>query len=147
MEEKFEFALDGSLNISGKIDRLDITPQGALVTDYKYSANVKARLDDPNLLQAPLYLLAAERAFGLKPARMDYVGLKGGIKVVGWELPFPDGFLEQAIEKTLRAAGEIRAGRIEPAPADPARCRYCDCRDVCRIETHKAAVVEEAEGA
>jgi CRISPR/Cas system-associated exonuclease Cas4 (RecB family) len=117
------------------------------VTDYKYSpaAKVESRAEDPNLLQAPLYMLAAERAFGLRAAGMDYVGLKGSVEVAGWKAPLPEGFFERAVERTLRAVEEIRAGRVEPAPADPGPCRYCDYRDACRVDARKAAV--EAEGA
>ncbi len=64
MEEKFLFRLDESLAISGKIDRLDTAPDGrAYVIDYKYSdaQSTKDKVKDENLLQAPLYLMAAER--------------------------------------------------------------------------------------
>ena len=38
MEEAFEFDLTESIRIAGKIDRLDIAPDGTVfVTDYKYS--------------------------------------------------------------------------------------------------------------
>ena len=52
-------------------------PDGtAYVVDYKYSnaQNTKGRRDNPNLLQAPLYLMAVEQFFGLK-----------GPKVIGFE--------------------------------------------------------------
>ena len=80
---------------------------------------------------------------------MDYIGLKSGVNPIGWEAPFPEGFFEQAIEKTLRAVDQIRGGRIEPDPADPGRCRYCDCRDACRIDARKATLRADAavEGA
>jgi ATP-dependent helicase/DNAse subunit B len=148
MEEKFEFALDASLAISGKIDRLDVAADGAAyVVDYKYSnaQNTKGRRDNPNLLQAPLYLMAVEKFFGLKAAGMYYIGLKGGVEQAGWsaaELP-PD-WLDQSRERTLAIVEQIRAGRMEVAPADRDKCRFCDCADVCRIEI---ARVETAEGA
>jgi hypothetical protein len=40
---------------------------------------------------------------------------------------------------------EIRRGRVEIVPADRDSCRFCDARDVCRIEV--AAATAEAEGA
>jgi hypothetical protein len=121
------------------------------VIDYKDSAaqRTKGRLKDENLLQAPLYMMAAERAFGVTPDGMFYVGLKGGIEYVGWShsgilssLPLPDNWLEIAERRTLQAMHEIRAGRVEVAPANPANCRFCDCRDVCRV--NPAAVIEIA---
>jgi ATP-dependent helicase/DNAse subunit B len=149
MEEKFEFALDDSLRISGKIDRLDVAADGtAFVVDYKYSnaQNTKGRRDNPRLLQAPLYLLAVEKFFALKAAGMYYIGLKGGVETAGWSAAeLPAGWLDQAREETLRIVGEIRSGCIDVRPYDRDKCRFCDCADVCRIEIAQPAA--EAEGA
>jgi ATP-dependent helicase/DNAse subunit B len=155
-EEKFRFPLDGSIEVSGKIDRLDTGPDGrAYVIDYKYSRaeKTKEKLTNENLLQAPLYVMAAEKVFGVQPAGMFYVGLKGG-KVVyaGWSetgmldsVPVPPNWLGDAAERSLQIVSEIRAGRIEVVPANPDNCRWCDFRDVCRIEAERAVGI--AEGA
>jgi hypothetical protein len=79
---------------------------------------------------------------------------------VGWSnagllksLPIPEDWLETAERRTLQAMQEIRAGRVEVAPADPADCRFCDCRDICRVnlgaevELETEAEAELAEGA
>jgi ATP-dependent helicase/DNAse subunit B len=160
MEEKFVFPLDDSLQISGRIDRLDVAPDGsAFAIDYKYSRaqRTRERLTNENLVQAPLYLMAAEKVFGVKPAGMYYVGFKGGIVYAGWNGgqveglpdgdPFPPGWLEHAGERTLQVVEKIRSGRIEVDPADTGNCRFCDCRDVCRVETRPGAVVGEEEEA
>ena len=156
-EEKFSFALADSVQIAGKIDRLDTAPDGrAYVIDYKYSAaaGIPRKLEDPNLLQAPLYLAAAQRSFGLEPAGMFYAGLKGGVRYAGWAegespmkggVPFPENWLEQTGERALAAVAEIRSGRVEPFPANIEKCEYCDFRDVCRVAA--SAEAEEAEGA
>jgi ATP-dependent helicase/DNAse subunit B len=136
MEEKFAFRLDESIEIAGKIDRLDTAPDGrAYVIDYKYSGaqSTKEKVKDESLLQAPLYLMAAEEFFGLKPAGMFYVGLKGGVVYAGWK-EIPEGWLERKKEQTLQVVADIRAGRVDVAPANPDKCRYCDFRDVCRVE-------------
>jgi ATP-dependent helicase/DNAse subunit B len=138
MEEKFEFPLDDSLTISGKIDRLDVAADDtAYVVDYKYSnaQHTKGRRDNKNLLQAPLYLLAVEKFFGLKAAGMYYIGLKGGFQPAGWEASElePD-WLDQARTRTLAIVEQIRAGHVDVAPSDRDKCRFCDCADVCRIE-------------
>ncbi len=146
-EQQFEFALNDSLTIAGKIDRLDLSDDGrAWVTDYKYSRSVKAKVEDRNLLQAPLYLIGAQRVFGVAPAGMQYVGLKAGVEVAGWEDgEFPEGFFENAEIRTLQAVEQIRGGTIAPSPADPAKCGFCDYRDVCRFETRAGeAMVEGA---
>jgi ATP-dependent helicase/DNAse subunit B len=148
-EEKFEFALDDSLAISGKIDRLDVAADGtAYVVDYKYSnaQNTKGRRNNPNLLQAPLYLMAVEKFFGLKAAGMYYIGLKGGVEPAGWEsAELPADWLDESRAWTLAIVDQIRAGRIEVAPSDRDKCRFCDCADVCRIEIAQPETA--AEGA
>jgi ATP-dependent helicase/DNAse subunit B len=156
-EKEFIFTLQPGLELSGRIDRIDVAPDGkAYVVDYKYSAaqRTKARRKDENLLQAPLYFLAAKEAFGVEPDGVFYVGMKGGVEYVGWS---HSGFLEseripadwvsRAQARTVQAALEIRAGRIEVLPSNPAHCRFCDCRDVCRVPTGHVAALEAAEGA
>jgi len=51
-----------------------------------------------------------------------------------------------AVKRSLEIVSQIRAGRIEVAPANPDNCRWCDYRDVCRIEAQRA-IVTIAEGA
>jgi ATP-dependent helicase/DNAse subunit B len=150
-EEKIRYALAEDTEIRGKIDRLDEAPDGrAFVFDYKYSnaQNTKKKLEDERLLQAPLYLMGAAEQFGVTPAGVFYVGLKGGVEYVGWsnsgELasqPMPEDWFARTRERAQRAVEEIRGGRIEVKPADRESCRYCQCRDVCRIEVPLAAVV------
>ena len=155
-EQAFEFALE-TVGVRGKIDRLDVSPDGrAYVIDYKYSAaqRTKHRLDDQNLLQAPLYVMAAERAFGTRPDGMFYVGLKGGVVYAGWSdqavgeiagEPIPEGWLENAGRRTLRVVEEIRAGRVEAAPSNLENCRFCDYRDVCRVSLAAALPASQTE--
>jgi putative RecB family exonuclease len=141
-----EYALTDSVTVRGKIDRLDVTPDGrATVIDYKYSnaQNTKAKLENENLLQAPLYLMAAERQFGLQPEAMYYIGLKGAVEYAQWEAL--EGWQARAVEKTLRIVEEIRGGRIAVEPVDVDKCRFCDAKDICRNEIGAAAAV--AEGA
>ena len=150
-EEKVRCALSAGIELRGKIDRLDEAPDGrAFVFDYKYSnaQNTKKKLDDERVLQAPLYLMCAAEQFGVRPAGVFYVALKGGVEYVGWsssgELgsqPMPEEWLTSARERAARAVEEIRAGRIDVKPADRDACRFCECRDVCRIDVPVAAVV------
>jgi RecB family exonuclease len=153
-EIKFDLPLAEGLEIKGRIDRLDVAPDGrAFVLDYKYSAapRVKDKLKNENLMQAPLYMLAAQH-LNFRPAGMFYVGLKGGIEYAGWSddgrmdsLALPEEWLETTRERTLRMVEEIRGGRVEIVPADRDSCRFCDAKDVCRIEV--ATATAEAEGA
>ncbi len=149
-EKEFEFALNPGLKIHGRIDRLEISPSNeALVIDYKYSSadKLKRRVEESeegNLVQGGLYLLAAERAFHLKPAGMRYCGLKKEVSWVGWPLGTPPEELRGRMDAAARRAAEaheaILAGRVEAHPADPKKCDWCDYRDACRVETIAAEI-------
>jgi ATP-dependent helicase/DNAse subunit B len=151
-EEKFQFQLNDSLAISGRIDRIDTDEEGAAyVIDYKYSApeQVKKKRNG-NQLQGPLYLLAAENQFDFRPAGMFFVALKGGVEYIGWSEsglvgsnPIPPAWSETP-ERVTQIAAQIRQGRIAPMPADPKTCGYCDSRDICRIEVTQAPEFAEA---
>lgn len=153
VEEEFEFELRDGLTIRGRIDRLELGTDGqALVIDYKYSAQVKGRVreaESGGSVQGGLYMLAAEKAFGLDPIGMLYCGLKRGVKWEGWHAPVAG--LEQvgeavtgerirelmggAEQRALETREGILAGRIEVHPADTKKCDWCDYRDICRRET------------
>ena len=146
-EYSFEMAVDDSLLVRGRIDRIDKLPDGrALIVDYKYSAaaNVAAKMDKATLLQPGLYALAAERALGLKPAGVFYFGLKDKVKVVGWSdppgvfgiktEPLTREWIDGVVQIARTAADQIREGRIAPMPASLELCRLCDFRDVCRYD-------------
>jgi RecB family exonuclease len=152
IEVDFRYELAPGLEVRGRIDRLDRSPDGrAYIVDYKYSK--KDYTKNELLLQGPLYLLAAERYFHLQPGAMYYCGVRDRVKYSGWcdetapvaVQPITPEWMEAAIATTMQAAAEIRAGRIEPRPADPDACRYCDFKDVCRIDVVAASTL--AEGA
>jgi len=147
LEEKFEMPV-GDWVLAGKIDRLDEAADGrAYVIDYKYSRaeNTRKRLKDENLLQAPLYLMAARRCFHVEPAGMFYIGLKGGIEYAGWSEPplmdsdpLPPDWIAETERRAIAIVGEIRSGRVEVLPANRDHCRFCDAQDICRIEVGQA---------
>ncbi|MEP7354526.1 MAG: PD-(D/E)XK nuclease family protein [Acidobacteriota bacterium] len=158
----FEMPLTDALSIRGIIDRVDInaaiaserTP--ALVIDYKYSAGSKIRerieeSADGNMVQAGLYMLAAREAFGLDPIGMLFCGLKKGVTWDGWHLDAPgieaggkctpdvlEGMMLQAREQALVVHQGVLSGRIAPEPTDKIKCRWCDLKDICRIETSQS---------
>jgi RecB family exonuclease len=155
-EHEFTFALSESLKVAGRIDRIDTAPDGrAYVIDYKYSGaqRVKTRRNADNL-QAPLYWIGAEKGLGVTPVGMFFIGLKGGVEYLGWSEdglipadPMPQDWLERTSERVLHMVEEMRQGRVVPAPANADSCRFCDTRDVCRIEVGAASVEGTAEGA
>ena len=80
LEYAFETEIDG-VTVRGRIDRVDTWNGHALVRDYKSGKTAASyRVDaweTENRLQAPLYMLAAQREQGLEPAGAVYVPLAG----------------------------------------------------------------------
>lgn len=155
VEETFEFTLRRGLRLSGRIDRLDVDSRNrALVIDYKYSAagKLKERIDSSaagDAVQAGVYLMAAQRHFKMKPAGMLFCHVKKGVNWGGWHYDLRDlgdvgearteaafGELIQNAEQTvLRVHDEIVSGKIDVHPTDSEKCRWCEYRDICRVET------------
>ena len=154
VEQEFLFPLNPLLSIRGRIDRLDVGPaQQALVIDYKYSAAARIRDRVENTegsgVQGGLYLAAARKHFGLEPAGMLFCGLRKEVAWGGWHIPLPglerigesstrarlQELMEDALAKAEETFAAITSGRVAPQPADESKCRWCDFRDVCRIET------------
>ena len=94
---------------------------------------MKAKLENPNLLQAPLYMMAAQH-LNVRPAGMFYLGVKGGIEYAGWSetglmesLALPENWLETTRDNTLRIVDDIRARtHRSPRPPTATSCRFCD---------------------
>jgi hypothetical protein len=161
VEEKFNYALNPLVSITGRIDRLDVGPDDqALVIDYKYSAGnkIKERVEDTSgghLVQGGLYLGAAVRTFGLDPIGMLFCGLKKDVTWDGWHVSIPGlealgtsstrEFLRALIDDAERAAVRVHeaitSGDIAVRPTDPRKCRWCDFCDICRVESAVLAKV------
>jgi RecB family exonuclease len=161
-EEKFSYALNPLLSITGRIDRMDTDPgKRAVVIDYKYSAGnkIRERVEDTgegHAVQGGLYLAAAARAFGLEPAGMLFCGLKKDVVWDGWHVNIPglnslgtnstrealQDLADNAERAAIRVHEAITSGDIAVRPADPLKCRWCDFCDICRVES--LALVKKA---
>jgi DNA helicase-2/ATP-dependent DNA helicase PcrA len=129
IERSFSFRV-GRDEIRGRIDRLDETGDGAVITDYKSSdvrdqrkADQKAR----ESLQLQVYALAHQAETGRLPHRTQLHFLESG--VVGRATPDP-ARLERATKTIGDAADGIRAGSF-PARPNPVACGYCPYRQIC----------------
>jgi ATP-dependent helicase/DNAse subunit B len=144
----FEATLTPELAIRGRIDRLDLGPGNqAIVIDYKYSAAAKIRERvDGDPIQGGLYLSAAERVFDLQSVGMFYCGLRQSVTWEGWHTSVPGlnlgesrtslrELIDAAEQKAIEVFESIATGNIEVRPTDKAKCRYCDYRDICRVES------------
>jgi len=142
--------------LSGKIDRIDQDPFGALgiVQDYKSgrTAHSAAEIDRELRLQVPLYMLVLRDLVGIEPLGGVYRALSGKRPARGMlresaaaELP---GFtsndyldeetfwnqVETARERAYEAAGRIRTGDVRHDPKGGDCPAWCDAWSVCRIE-------------
>lgn len=154
-EAPFQFLLSDDVAVRGRIDRYEVDSAGnTVVIDYKYSSDsrVAGRMkehEEGRRVQGGLYVIAVERVFKLHPVEMLYCAMRGKLASPrGWRTPDELGAMAaQAAQLTLESAGRIREGVIQPDPADPDQCEYCEFRDGCRVETMVRArgAGEEAE--
>lgn len=143
----------GGLRIRGRVDRIDVDPDGnsLFVFDYKSgSVPTAAALGSAEGLQVPIYLLAlgAERE-DAQIAGGAYLSLRhgtvSGLIASGQEGLLGDRarkcrvvtdadrqeLLEEALSVAQTAAENMRAGDIAPRP-DRVCPRWCDLGPVCR---------------
>jgi DNA helicase-2/ATP-dependent DNA helicase PcrA len=120
----------GNDTVQGRYDRVDETPGGVVITDYKSSdvrdpkqAVQRAR----DSLQLQVYALAYEAETGELPAAVQLRFLETGL--VGRVSP-DSKHLDKARATVEAAADGIRHGRFDPAPGYLA-CTYCPFRDIC----------------
>ena len=141
---------NGQDQVSGVIDRIDVSPSGdvALVLDYKTGGTTEyTNMDkDPvrrgTRLQLPVYGLAARQLLGDGVdvlAAYWFVSAKGNFKTRP-QKPAP---LDEMLESFADAVGTITDGIGKGLfPANPgkdgANCRYCDFKNLCptRREWH-----------
>jgi hypothetical protein len=134
------------------------------VIDYKYSQAQRIRQhvqgsEAGDLVQAGIYLLAAERALSLEPAGMLFCGVRDPVTWGGWHMAIPGlervgesctrealrKLMDDAHQAAMDALHQISSGHIEPRPRDEKKCKWCDYRDICRVE--ETAAVLRAGGA
>ncbi len=153
----------GGIEISGKIDRVDISEANGekigIIIDYKYGQTEfkKTDLEEGLDLQLPIYLLALRDTFKIVPVAAEFYALKSSKKSGIYNQELIDNLslnikpskkslaadskefsriLEEAEKYTLKFAKGIRNGRIELAPANIDFCGEgnCDFANVCRID-------------
>jgi ATP-dependent helicase/nuclease subunit B len=145
------------LAFRGRLDRLDLSPEGARarVIDYKsgrHPGGAGGRLARGTALQLPIYRLAAEavcRARGVEArveeAQYYFLTRRGGrrrlrFRADDWTARRDD--FERALATVLDG---IAAGRFFQNPA-PDTCRACDYRMACGPERERIAWVARKRG-
>jgi len=96
-------------------------------------------------VQGGLYLLGAERALGLKPRGMYFCGVKKGVTRKGWDDPSTVAELMRIAEqKAVEVHEAALSGRFQVLPTDTAKCLWCECHDICRVESMARPLAAEA---
>ena len=129
MEREFGFAL-GPTRVRGRFDRVDDTPEGTVVIDYKSSDVTEQKRADQRAresLQLKMYALAQKEMTGHLPARVELRFLESGL--TGSHKP-TEKDLGEAIQAIEAAAAGIRARRFDPTPGYQT-CRYCAYNQIC----------------
>jgi ATP-dependent helicase/nuclease subunit B len=151
----------GEFTLRGRIDRIDLAPDGAaVVRDYKTGAQVieAAKFAEKGSLQIQLYMRVAEKVLELdvigglyqplgatRPGARRPRGLvlKDDERLAGLELVRggdhcdPGDFtkhLNRAEEQALASGRELRAGAIDRRPLGGTCPRYCTFQPICRLE-------------
>jgi len=129
VEQDFSFAL-GPTRVRGRFDRVDTTPDGLVIVDYKSSDVTEQKRADARAresLQLHIYSLAQREMTGRLPAGVELRFLESGL--VGRHRPTLDDVASarQAIEA---AAAGIRARAFEATPSHQV-CRYCPYNQIC----------------
>lgn len=112
----------GAVLVHGVIDRVDVTPDGAVVTDYKVGAH-----SDDHRLQVQVYTWAAARIRSDSRAtgRLAYLG-KTGVRLEAAASPETT----RAIDARVMALDEaVRNGVFVPTPGEV--CASCPHRAAC----------------
>ena len=129
IEEKFKFKV-GDIAVVGRWDRVDVTPEGAVIIDYKSSevqeqsaANKRTR----ESLQLHIYALAWHALHGELPARAELRFLETGL--VG-QASFSLKDLERTTQVIRDTASGIRAREFIATPEE-FTCRWCAFQAIC----------------
>jgi DNA helicase-2/ATP-dependent DNA helicase PcrA len=129
VEREFGFTL-GLDRVRGRFDRVDETPDGLVIVDYKSSDVTDQKKADQRAresLQLKIYALAQFEMTGRLPARVELRFLESGL--VGRHKP-TELDLAKAREAIADAARGIRHREFEATPEYQA-CRYCPYNQIC----------------
>ncbi len=140
------------VEIRGKIDRLDMTPDGEVLgfdykTGSKNSIPSEADTIDGHAFQLPAYLLMAEAALNKEAISGSYYQVNPSSPVSSQRGTIENGekiefrkFLDEVVpDRIEQIATAVQAGSFHPTVLDPseAGCKYCEYRDACDVRHHR----------
>lgn len=121
--------LDG-ITIRGILDRIDESPDGLVITDYKTGNAPPERYALPAFFALKIYALLIRHRTGKTPVALRLMYLSGPTV---YEIPVSDAQLD-AMDRQLRALWSAidRAIATNTFPARPGRlCDWCSFQDIC----------------
>jgi len=129
LELKLEADL-GAVRLRGVIDRLDLTPEGLVVTDYKTGGAPSECWEQRSLAGVHLYALLCEHTFGVRPIRVQLLYLSK-----------PEAIVSSPTDATVRGV-EVKSNALMVAvrracerddfrPSPSALCDFCSFREFC----------------
>lgn len=131
IEEKFKIKI-GHHFLSGKIDRVDPSPEGMIIVDYK-TGKPKSSDDDDHRefaeqsLQFSIYALAAKEFFKwpVKELKFHYLADNAQLATTRTQTQIEE------TKKTIETiASQIQQGNFEPKPNQMV-CRNCEYKSIC----------------
>ena len=150
-----------TIRIRGKIDRIDMTPEGLFtICDYKTGSVVvsKKEIEKGKALQLPLYLSAFEQVSGKRGVAAGYYRIRREVenKIVllddaGQDLicsskprPTPDfrELLRHSHESAAESVRGIRSGVFSLVQEEKCPNAYCEFRFVCRFDPARVFSLE-----
>lgn len=140
VELDFALPFGNGHSVCGRIDRIDVLPDGSLeVIDYKTGRRMPSQLDVDKDLQLAIYRLASETL--LYPGREVTASLyyvNHGVKISADRSP-------EVLERAKAEIAEAVAGieREEFAPKVGNHCDYCEYRRSCSVFRPVEAAEEE----
>ena len=129
IEKEFSFVLNDN-KITGRFDRVDQEPDGAVIMDFKTSEIKIQKEADKRVkesMQLRLYALAYKHIFNQLPKRVELYFLESGI-IGSTHLEEDD--LEEVKDKIKEASAGIRSQAFKAKPAYMA-CTYCAYNQIC----------------
>ncbi len=127
LEEMFNFHVDSTLKIGGKIDRIDELPAGTIeVIDYKTGANVPTQKEIDANLQMTIYALAATIKKPIEKVKLSFYYFDTATKI---ETVRTAAYLEEAKKQLLAIRDEIEKSNFSCSGSR--LCDNCEFKMLC----------------